>query len=135
MKTDRLEFFSDGVFAIAITLLVLEIKIPTHEQIHHSGGLYKYLLHIWPSYVSYIMSFMVIGIYWSNMHHAFSYMIKKTNHTFNLITILFLMTIAFMPFVTAVFADYVMDPENFGAAVSTLSIGLSFTHTGLYFYV
>lgn len=123
MKTDRLEFFTDGVFAIAITLLVLEIKIPTHEQVHHAGGLYNYLLHIWPAYASYIMSFMAIGIYWSNLHHAYTYIIKKTNHYLNLLNVLFLMTIAFMPFTTAVFADYVLDTENFGAAVSTFSLG------------
>ncbi len=123
MKTDRLEFFSDGVFAIAITLLVLEIKIPTHEQIHHAGGLYNYLMHIWPAYLSYIMSFMVIGIYWSNLHHFFTYVIKKTNHVFNLLNILFLMTIAFIPFTTAVFADFILDKESFGAAVTTLNIG------------
>lgn len=123
MKTDRLEFFTDGVFAIAITLLVLEIKIPTHEQVHHAGGLYNYLLHIWPAYASYVMSFMAIGIYWSNVHHLHTYIIKKTNHSFNLINILFLMTIAFMPFTTAVFADYVLDDENFGAAVSIFSLG------------
>ncbi|MFM9944396.1 MAG: TMEM175 family protein [Bacteroidia bacterium] len=123
MKTDRLEFFTDGVFAIAITLLVLEIKIPNHEQVHHAGGLYNYLMHIWPAYLSYIMSFMAIGIYWSNLHHFYTYIVKKTNHTFNLLNILFLMTIAFMPFTTAVFADYVLDAESFGAAVSTFSLG------------
>lgn len=52
MGKDRLEFFSDGLFAIAITLLVLEIKIPTHEDLHHAGGLYNYLMHSWPSYLS-----------------------------------------------------------------------------------
>lgn len=52
MGKDRLEFFSDGLFAIAITLLVLEIKIPTHEDLHHAGGHYNYLMHIWPSYLS-----------------------------------------------------------------------------------
>ena len=57
METARLEMFTDGVFAIAITLLVLEIKIPTHEQVHQAGGLYKYLMHIWPAYVSYILTF------------------------------------------------------------------------------
>jgi uncharacterized membrane protein len=124
METARLEMFTDGVFAIAITLLVLEIKIPTHEQVHQAGGLYKYLMHIWPAYVSYFLTFMMVGIYWSNHHHLFTYIIKKTNHTFNLINVVFLMTIAFMPFPTAIIADYVLDAQNFGAAVSTFSLGM-----------
>jgi uncharacterized membrane protein len=122
-KTDRLEMFTDGVFAIAITLLVLEIKIPSHEQVHQAGGLYNYLLYLWPAFASYVMSFLAIGIYWSNLHHMYTYVIKKTNHTFNLLNVLFLMTIAFMPFSTAVFADFVLDKDNFGAAVSIFSLG------------
>ncbi len=124
MKTDRLEFFSDGVFAIAITLLVLEIKIPTHEMVHHAGGLYCYLANLWPSYASYIITFFVIGVYWSNHHHLFSFIIKKTDHFFNLINVFFLMTVAFMPFSTAILGDFVMDPEYRNAAVSIYCFGM-----------
>jgi len=123
MGKDRLEFFSDGVFAIAITLLVLEINIPTHEDLHHAGGLYNYLLHIWPSYLSYIMSFFVIGVYWSNHHHLFSFIIKKTDHMFNLINVFFLMTIAFLPFTTAILSEYVLDESSHNAAVTIFCIG------------
>lgn len=116
--------FTDGVFAIAITLLILEIKIPKHEDLHHYGGLYNYLLHIWPSYVSYFITFFMIGIYWSNHHWMFEFIIKRTNHFFNLLNILFLMTIAFMPFTTAIFGDFVMDEESRNAATTAYCLGV-----------
>ncbi|MCX6351296.1 MAG: TMEM175 family protein [Bacteroidetes bacterium] len=126
MNKDRLEMFSDGVFAIAITLLVLEIKIPNHEDLHKAGGLYQYLFHLWPSFLSYALGFIFIGIYWSNHHHLFNYVIKKTDHVFNLINVIFLMTIAFMPFSTAILGEYVMEKEYMNAAVTTYCIGLFF---------
>ncbi len=122
MSKDRLEMFSDGVFAIAITLLVLEIKIPKHEELLHAGGLYNYLLHLWPSYLAYVISFFVIGIYWSNHHWMFTF-IKKTNHVFNVINIFFLMSVAFMPFTTAIFGDFVNDREYTNAAVTIFCVG------------
>jgi uncharacterized membrane protein len=123
MSKERLEMFSDGVMAIAITLLVLEIKIPKHEEVAAIGGLYKYLIHIWPSYIGYVMSFLQIGIYWTNHHWLFSF-VSKTNHTFNLLNVLFLMTISFMPFTTAVFSDFITSPEHFNAAVTAYCTGL-----------
>ncbi|MBE9125074.1 TMEM175 family protein [Coleofasciculus sp. LEGE 07092] len=64
MDTNRLEAFSDGVFAIAITLLVLEIKVPPPD-----AALGAALLQLWPSYLAYVVSFLVIGAIWIN-HHA-----------------------------------------------------------------
>ena len=64
METNRLEAFSDGVFAIAITLLILEIKVPPPGT-----GLGAELLQLWPSYLAYVVSFLVIGAIWIN-HHA-----------------------------------------------------------------
>ena len=69
MTTQRIEAFSDGVFAIAITLLILEIKVP-----HLAGGdgtrtLTSALLGLWPSYFVYVFSFVMIGIFWANHHH------------------------------------------------------------------
>lgn len=124
MSKDRLEMFSDGVFAIAITLLVLEIKIPTHEKLHEYHGLYNYLFHIWPSFLGYFVGFLSIGIYWSNHHHLFLYIVKKTDHKFNMINIFFLMSIALMPFSVAIVSDYATDPANISAAVLTYAISL-----------
>ena len=72
--TARLEAFSDGVFAIAITLLVLEVRVPGG-----SGSLAHKLADAWPSYLGYVVSFVTIGIMWAN-HHAVFRLIARTTH-------------------------------------------------------
>jgi uncharacterized membrane protein len=98
METNRLEAFSDGVFAIAITLLVLEIKVPPPGT-----ALGAELLHLWPSYLAYVVSFLVIGAIWLN-HHAMFQHIVRVDGMLLLFNILHLMPIAFLPFPTAVLA-------------------------------
>ena len=98
MDTNRLEAFSDGVFAIAITLLVLEIKVPTGEALALG------LLHLWPSYLAYAISFIVIGAIWIN-HHAMFGWIVRADQKLLLLNTLHLMFIAFLPFPTAVLAE------------------------------
>ena len=122
MNTERLMAFSDGVFAIAITILVLEIKLPKHEDLIAPNGLYNYLCHIWPSYLSYGMSFFVIGVYWSN-HHWFYTFIIKTNHVMNMLHIWFLMCISFLPFTTAILGEFILFDEHKSAAVTACCIG------------
>ena len=68
-ETFRLEAFADAVFAIAITLLVIEIRLPPHEEVLRLGGVAVALAHLWPSYVGYAISFIVIGIMWANHHN------------------------------------------------------------------
>src|SRR5580693_5887341 len=77
---ERLEAFSDGVFSIAITLLVLEIHVPPMDAAG-SGGLWRALAEQWPSYAAYALSFAIIGIMWANHHNIFRY-IARTNHAF-----------------------------------------------------
>jgi len=98
METNRLEAFSDGVFAIAITLLVLEIKVPPGESLGPG------LLHLWPSYLAYAISFIVIGAIWIN-HHAMFKWIVRADQALLLLNTLHLMFIAFLPFPTAVLAE------------------------------
>ncbi|WGV24157.1 TMEM175 family protein [Halotia branconii] len=99
MNTSRLEAFSDGVFAIAITLLVLEIKVPPPDTV-----LGAELLQLWPSYLAYVVSFLVIGAIWIN-HHAMFHHIVRVDGTLLLLNVLHLMLIAFLPFPTAVLAE------------------------------
>jgi uncharacterized membrane protein len=98
METNRLEAFSDGVFAIAITLLILEIKVPPTANLGNG------LLQLWPSYLAYAISFVVIGAIWIN-HHAMFDWIDRVDPTLVLLNTLHLMFIAFLPFPTAVLAE------------------------------
>lgn len=98
MDTNRLEAFSDGVIAIAITLLILEIAVP-----EPGSALRPALLALWPSYFAYGVSFLVIGAIWIN-HHAMFRHIVRADGMLLLLNVLQLMLIAFLPFPTAVLA-------------------------------
>lgn len=88
LSTNRLEAFSDGVFAVAITLLVLEIKVPHPATGGEHVPLADALLAQWTAYLGYIVSFVMIGIYWVNHHYIFRFY-RETNHVFNLLNIFF----------------------------------------------
>lgn len=96
--TARFETFSDGVFAIAATLLVLEFKAVPGK------GLGDELLHLWPSYLAYVTSFLTIGIIWMNHHHTVS-LLGRTDRTMQFVNILLLLTISFLPFPTKLVAQ------------------------------
>jgi uncharacterized membrane protein len=123
LSTNRLEAFCDGVFAIAATLLVLEIKIPKHEEIALAGSLSHYLINLWPSYLMYSITFVLIGVYWSNHNWLFSF-IRKTDHTANMIQVVFLMAISFLPFSTAILGDYISEPDSRQAAITLYAVGM-----------
>lgn len=115
--TGRIEAFSDGVFAIAITLLVIEIGVP------HVGGeesLFAALAKQWPSYLGYAISFITIGIVWANHHNRFRYIVRS-NHVLLFLNTLFLMCVAFIPFPTALLAEYMKDPEYQTTVVAVYS--------------
>ena len=111
-ETTRLEAFSDGVFAIAITLLILEIRVPEPEALRASGtGLARALAALWPSYIGYLLSFVTIGIMWANHHSMFQY-IRRSDRGFLRCNVFFLLCISFLPFPTAVLARYLASPEQ-----------------------
>ncbi len=118
--TGRIEAFSDGVFAIAITLLIIEVGVP---DVEHGESLGDALWRLWPSYSAYILSFITIGIYWVN-HHAFFRLFHSTTHFFLMLNVWFLMAIAFLPFPTAVLGEYLKQDEHRDAAVTLYCIGL-----------
>jgi len=101
----RVEAFSDGVFAIAITLLILEIRVP-----HGDGGLWAGLLALWSSYIAFLMSFVVILIMWVN-HHELLRMVRRVNYPFLFANGFLLLTVTFIPFPTAVLAANLATPD------------------------
>lgn len=105
--TARLETFSDGVFAIAATLLILEIGVDTAGERNLGGQ----LLHIWPSYLAYATSFLVIGIIWLNHHHCVS-LIGRVDRPFLFINLLLLLVVSFIPFPTRLVAEYLGKPDE-----------------------
>ena len=104
-STARLEMFSDGVFAIAITLLIIEIRVP---ELEHGDSLRHALWQQWPSYLGYVLSFVIIGIMWVNHHMLFRF-ITRSSHGLLLMNGLLLLCVAFIPFPTAVLAEYLRD--------------------------
>jgi uncharacterized membrane protein len=99
--TDRLEIFSDAVIAIAITLLVLDIKVPNSRD----GRLIHDLWQRWPSYVAYVLSFAVIGIMWVS-HHSMFERIQRVDRRLLFLDLWLLLGIGFLPFPTALLAEY-----------------------------
>jgi uncharacterized membrane protein len=129
--TARLETFSDGVMAIAATLLVLEIGVGT---LH--GSLGDALLDLWPAYLAYAASFLTIGIIWVN-HHAGGVLLGRVDRTLLFINTLLLMVIAFFPFPTKLVADFLTDTDHERSAAvvygSTLTL-MAICYAALWFY-
>jgi uncharacterized membrane protein len=118
VATSRLTAFSDGVLAIAATLLILDVRA-TGDPLGHE------LLHIWPSYVAYATSFTTIGIIWVN-HHTVIDQIDHVDRRFLFINLFFLMVVAFIPFPTQLVADHIRDG---GANARDAAIAYGFTCT------
>ena len=116
MDKNRLEAFSDGVFAIAITLLVLEIHVPEAPE----GELWSALVEQWPSYVAYLVSFLVIGIIWVNHHRLFR-SVARADATLLFLNLLLLLFVAILPFPTALLAEYIRVPGDASTAAAVYS--------------
>ena len=108
-ETGRVEAFSDGVFAIAITLLVLDLKVPPQPP------LLQALLAQWPVYAAYLISFTFILIMWVNHHWMFQHIVR-VDSTFMLLNGLLLLGITVVPFPTSIVAQYVLTSEQATAA-------------------
>jgi uncharacterized membrane protein len=111
-ETNRVEAFSDGMFAIAITLLILEVKVPTPAP----GQLAGALLRQWPSYFAFLLSFAFIGIMWMNHHRMFTH-IRRSNDTLLVLNLLLLLGVTAVPFPTAVLAASLGTPDQRTAAL------------------
>jgi uncharacterized membrane protein len=111
------------VFAIAITLLIIEIRVP---HVGELGSLTEELVHLWPSYLGYAISFLVIGTVWANHHNRFR-LISRSDHVLLFVNILFLMCVAFIPFPTALLSEYIRDEAHRTTAVAVYSGTLAVT--------
>jgi uncharacterized membrane protein len=120
---ERMLFFSDAVFAIAITLLALDIRLPTEGATLTNAELLDALLGIWPKYLSYIISFLVIGGFWIAHHNRFR-VISRYDGRLMQLNLLLLMVIAFVPFPTAVLSES-------GNRTSTLFYALTMIVAGI----
>ena len=127
METGRVEAFSDGVFAIAITLLILSVGI---ERAPH-GDLGTYLVDLWPAYVAYAVSFLTIGIMWAN-HHLLFDNFASVDRPMVLLNILLLMLIAFVPSPTHVVAEFARSETDRRNAA--LLYGINLTTTAILFF-
>jgi len=126
VSTARLETFADGVFAIAATLLILNVDTQIAGDTEDLGA---QILHIWPSYLAYAVSFVTIGIMWVN-HHTIMAQVGRTDRRFLFANIGLLMCIAFVPFPTRLVAEHV---RGSGAEAAALTYGFTMVTTAVFF--
>jgi uncharacterized membrane protein len=129
-ETGRTEAFSDGVIAIAITLLVLEIRVPMPESLE-GRGLLVALAEEWPSYLAFLTSFLTVLIMWVNHHRMFT-LIKRVDHNFLILNGLLLMGISLVPFTSALLDRYIGQPDQQVAAAVYAAV---FTVIAIFFNV
>ena len=102
---NRIEALTDGVFAVAMTLLVLDIRVPELQQPLATAELPLKLLSLWPKFLSYTISFVILGVYWVGHHVQLSF-IRRADRPLLWINILFLLWVALVPFSTALLSEY-----------------------------
>lgn len=124
LSVDRLAALTDGVFAIAITLLALEVPIPHVGDGETGQALTDALIDQWPSYAAYVVTFFLIGAYWINHHRMFN-LLKGIDHRFLIFNIFFLMAIAIIPFPNAFLAEYLLEPELRGVAAAVFGLAMA----------
>lgn len=109
LTKSRIEALCDGVFAIAMTLMVFGIKVPTVAIVSTSDGLPEALFALWPQFVTYAISFVMLGVFWIGHHNQFHY-IRRTDRVLLWINISFLMFVTAIPFSTQVLGQYRNQP-------------------------
>ncbi|WP_330295358.1 TMEM175 family protein [Streptomyces sp. NBC_00503] len=110
-ETNRVEAFSDGVFAIVVTILVLELKVPEGQ----GSELWHGLLEQWPHYAAYVVSFLIIGVMWVNHHTIFSHL-KRVDRPLLFLNLLVLMVVSVIPYTTNILAEHLMDGDSANVA-------------------
>jgi uncharacterized membrane protein len=131
MRSSRLEAFSDGVFAIAATLLVLELRVPAD-----SPDLIESLRGLWPAYAAYLVSFLTIGIIWVN-HHTLLEHCRRVDRRFLYLNLLLLVAVGIVPFPTSLVDRYILSERWATAALAVYGLGavlISLAFSGVFFY-
>jgi uncharacterized membrane protein len=134
MNKARLEAFSDGVFAIAITLLVIDLRVP---EVHAAGGLWAALGAQWPSYFAYLVSFLIIGIIWVN-HHAVFEKVRAVDRPVLFANLALLLFVAVIPFPTRLVAEYLTRGPDARAALAVYSatmLAMSLAYSALWIII
>jgi uncharacterized membrane protein len=119
---DRIVNLSDGVFAIAITLLILDIRVPDIPENMVSSQLPTALLSLWPNYLGYFLSFVGISVFWM-IHHSIFRPIRAYDRTLLYLNFLFLMVVAFVPFPTSLLGEYGDHQLPVAIYAATLAVG------------
>ena len=136
MSTNRLESFSDGVLAVAITLLVLNLSVPSVKP---NASLADALAAEWPSYAAYVISFITIGIIWIN-HHAMLSRLREADHAILMVNNLLLLTVVVIPFATSLMAKYLRAGHHgnlaaavYGGVLLAMAVAFSLLNYQLFF--
>jgi uncharacterized membrane protein len=124
LAIERLVFFSDAVFAIAITILVLDVRLPADAGEASSRELLLSLAGLWPKYLAFFISFWVIGLFWISHHRKFLYL-ERLDYQLVTLNLLTLMMIAFIPFPTAVMSENVSFTASAFYALTMIFASLS----------
>lgn len=117
MRTGRVEAFSDGVFAVAITLLVLDLRVPITN-----GSLVTALADEWPRFVAFLISFFVIGVVWVN-HHTLFDSVRYVDRPLLFFNLMLLLSVVVIPFTTSLIAEYVAHPGSQATVAAVLFNG------------
>jgi uncharacterized membrane protein len=105
-KIGRIEAISDGVFAVAMTLLVLDIRIPDPGPVHSELGLFRAFCVLTPRFLTYFLSFMTLGIFWTGQAAQFNY-IDRSDRDLSWISLFFLLCVSILPFTTALLSAFI----------------------------
>jgi uncharacterized membrane protein len=131
VRSSRLEAFSDGVFAIAATLLVLELRVPAD-----SPDLVESLRALWPAYAAYLVSFLTIGIIWVN-HHTLLEHCRRVDRPFLYLNLVLLVAVGIVPFPTSLVDRYILSARWATAALVVYGIGavlIAVAFSAVFFY-
>jgi uncharacterized membrane protein len=132
-ETSRIEAFSDGVIAIAITLLVLDLRVPARDGLQ--GSLAAALRGEWPAYAAYVTSFLIIGIIWVNHHGTFE-LVGRVDRITLFLNLLLMMSVVAIPFTTSLLSEYLLagsrNARTAAVVYSLVMLAMSFSFAALY---